>query len=60
LAEPTSVGPGTASSSTKRLVFEASLGRCADTSEPAIPPGSRQKYEIPYEMNVRIPDVPNG
>ncbi|HZR48651.1 MAG TPA: hypothetical protein VFB06_03955 [Streptosporangiaceae bacterium] len=58
-AELTSVGPGTASSSTKRLLFDASLGMCPDTREPVIPPGSRLKYGIPYAMNVITPAAAN-
>ena len=59
LAELTSVGPGTASSSANRLVFEASLGMFADTRDPVIPPGSRLKYGMPYETKVRIPAAAN-
>ncbi len=59
LAELTSVGPGTASSSAKRLVLEDSLGMCPDTRVPVIPPGSRLKYGMPYAMKVRIPAAAN-
>jgi hypothetical protein len=52
----TSVGLGTASSSTDRLWLLASRGMLPATSDP----GSRLKYGIPYATKVITPPAANG